>query len=63
MSKVHVLLQVPIATFAGHTHPIMSVKWVEEGEILSAGYDHCIRVWDVQSGVSINTLVMKDSTP
>lgn len=48
--------RVPIATFAGHTHPIMSVKWVEEGEILSAGYDHCIRVWDIQSGVSINTL-------
>ena len=34
----------------------MCVKWAVGG-ILSAGYDHCIREWDVETGVNTNTMV------
>ena len=38
-----------------HTQPTMI--WSTEDEVLSAGMDHCIRLWDVPSGVNKSTLV------
>ena len=49
--------RTPLVTLQGHTQPAMAVVWVEQGEILSAGWDQCIRVWDVATGSNVSTLV------
>ena len=44
-------------TLAGHTQPVKTVVWPYEGEMFTAGYDHCIRVWDLESRTTTGTLV------
>lgn len=49
--------RTPLLTLQGHTQPASTVIWPQEEEILSAGMDHCIRMWDMPSGVNKSTLV------
>ena len=44
-------------TLAGHTQPVRTVVWPHEGEVFTAGYDHCIRIWDLESNSTMDTLV------
>lgn len=46
-----------MATLAGHTHPIMCMTWADDGVLYSCGYDHCIREWDMSTGVNTNIQV------
>ena len=52
--------RTPLLTLSGHNHPVTGVAWVGEEEVVSAGWDHCIRVWDVSSGVNTATLVSEE---
>ena len=45
-------------TLAGHTQPVKTVVWPHEGEVFTAGYDHSIRIWDLETNTAADTLVM-----
>ena len=49
--------RTPLVTLQGHTQPATAVVWAEQGEIMSAGWDLCIRVWDVTTGSNVTTMV------
>ena len=44
-------------TLAGHTQPVKTVVWPHEGDMFTAGYDHCIKVWDLESKTTTSTMV------
>ena len=56
-SSHHATTRTPLVTLQGHTQPATGVVWAESGEIVSAGWDMCIRVWDVTTGSNTTTLV------
>ena len=46
-----------LKTFKGHTGSVHGVAYSSDGRrILSAGYDHTARVWDVASGKEVQRL-------
>ena len=50
-------VRTPLVTLAGHTQPVTAVQWAGQGaELISAGWDHCIRLWDAESGVNKSTM-------
>ena len=49
--------RTPLLTLQAHTQPVCTVVWPSNEEIISAGMDHCIRLWDITSGVNKSTLV------
>lgn len=55
--KPRTTTRTPLLTLAGHTQPASAVAWVREEEVVTAGWDHCIRQWDVATGVNKATLV------
>ena len=39
-----------LATYTGHTNPVIAVAWSPNGtSIASAGYDHTVQVWSAPS--------------
>ena len=46
-------------TLSGHNQPVTAVVWPnnQEDGVITAGWDHCIRLWDLTSGVNTATLV------
>ena len=51
------MVRTPLVTLAGHTQPAVTVRWPSEDELLTGGWDHCIRLWDTTSGINKGTLV------
>ena len=54
------MTRTPLVTLAGHTQSAVTVRWPTEDELLTGGWDHCIRLWDTASGVNKSTLVKRD---
>jgi ribosome biogenesis protein YTM1 len=46
----------PLSTLLGHGQAVSSVTWVDNETVCSSGWDHCIRLWDLESGVNTTTL-------
>ncbi|XP_059472358.1 ribosome biogenesis protein WDR12 homolog isoform X2 [Neocloeon triangulifer] len=40
----------PLMSFQGHKEAISAVQWSEEGEMISASWDHTIKTWDAELG-------------
>lgn len=51
--------RTPLVTLSGHNQPVTAVVWPknQENGVITAGWDHCIRLWDLTSGVNTATLV------
>lgn len=51
--------RTPLVTLSGHNQPVTAVVWPnnQEDGVMTAGWDHCIRLWDLTSGVNTATLV------
>lgn len=56
--------RTPLVTLSGHTQPVTTIVWPsnQEDGVITAGWDHCIRLWDVASGVNTATLVRQSYT-
>jgi len=48
--------RTPLATFTGHKEPVSCLQWNANNEMYSGGWDHCIRSWDVDTGINKQTL-------
>jgi WD40 repeat protein len=46
-AKTTVAYLKPTAKIEGNRHPINVLKWINNSEIVSGGYDHAIRIFDV----------------
>lgn len=46
--KTSVSYLKPTASIEGNKHPINCLKWINNSEIVSGGYDHAIRVFNVE---------------
>eukprot|EP01125_Pyxidicula_operculata_P011688 TRINITY_DN3828_c0_g1_i1.p1 TRINITY_DN3828_c0_g1~~TRINITY_DN3828_c0_g1_i1.p1 ORF type:complete len:403 (-),score=95.75 TRINITY_DN3828_c0_g1_i1:85-1293(-) len=46
----------PVSTLSGHHLPVSSVLFSHQSEVLSGGWDHAVRVWDLDSGINTDTL-------
>ncbi|RDD42588.1 Ribosome biogenesis protein WDR12-like protein [Trichoplax sp. H2] len=44
--------KLPDITLSGHTDGIDAVVWPKEAEIITAGWDHRIKIWDTEVGVN-----------
>lgn len=48
--------RTPLMTFSGHKEPVSSLLWSDENVIISAGWDHSIRLWNVATALNTRTL-------
>jgi platelet-activating factor acetylhydrolase IB subunit alpha len=47
-----------VRTLKGHEHNVTSVQWMPNGDhLLSAGRDKTIKIWDMQTGYCVKTLL------
>jgi ribosome biogenesis protein YTM1 len=44
--------KTPLLTMSGHTQAVTGVDWTSDGDIVTCGWDHCIRLWDVETAVN-----------
>ena len=49
--------RTPLMTLSGHKEPVSSLVWTESSEIMSASWDHCINIWNVDTAVTTQSLV------
>lgn len=49
-------IRTPLLTLSGHKEPVSCLLWNEENELISSGWDHCIRLWDVETASNKHTL-------
>ena len=48
--------RTPLATLSGHKEPVSSLAWLDDNELVSSGWDHCIHIWDVATATNKQTL-------
>jgi len=48
--------RIPLVTLLGHKEPVSSLIWHDSDELISAGWDHCIRLWDIETATNKHTL-------
>ena len=48
--------KAPLGQLAGSTAGVLAVVWPDRGRLFSAGSDHCVRIWDVETATNTNTL-------
>merc|ERR1712121_444647 len=48
--------RIPLISLAGHKEPVSTLVWSDEAELISGGWDHCIRLWDVETALNKHTL-------
>lgn len=69
----HSTTRTPLATFQGHGNAVTAVVWAGSGpgagegegpgdDIITAGWDNCLKVWDVDTGINKTTMV-RETTP
>jgi len=49
--------QVPLITLTGHHEGIVAINWTEAGTLVTAGLDHTIRCWDLETQNNTQTMV------
>jgi len=49
-------IRTPLQTFSGHKEPVSCLLWTDEHELMSSGWDHCIRLWDTSTATNKHTL-------
>lgn len=59
------ILKAPIATLSVHTGPVSAVVFnpTSQETLYSGGWDHSVRVWDIENSVNITTKVKPTSPP
>jgi len=50
------LSRTPLSTLTGHKEAVSDVLWKSSSELISSGWDHCIRIWDVDTATNSQTL-------
>lgn len=40
----------PLVTLSGHREAVSSVNWIDQGTVISSGWDHLLKIWDCQLG-------------
>ena len=48
--------QTPLVTLSGQKEPVSDVLWKTNDQLVSVGWDHCVRLWDVNTGLNSQTL-------
>ncbi|KAF9582159.1 WD repeat-containing protein 12 [Lunasporangiospora selenospora] len=56
-SKANRIAKTPIATLSAHTGPVSAVVFnpISTDTLYSAGWDHSVRVWDIESHVNLSS--------
>jgi len=49
-------VRTPLQTYSGHKEPVSGLLWSDEHELMSCGWDHCIRLWDTVTGTNKHTI-------
>ncbi|XP_057299577.1 ribosome biogenesis protein WDR12 homolog [Hydractinia symbiolongicarpus] len=47
---------LPLLSLSGHKEAVSTLCWPHNNELISAGWDHCIRLWDIESSSNKHTL-------
>lgn len=48
--------KAPLGQLSGSTAGVLAVVWPDRGQLYSAGEDHCVRMWDVETATNTNTM-------
>lgn len=54
-------MQIPKSTIKGHREAVSSVQWVNNDEILSASWDHTMKLWDAEYGGTKTEIIANKS--
>ncbi len=56
LKRWDLLTETPIHTYQGHSRGVRTACTVSTGQLVTAGNDHSVRVWNVETGALIRTL-------
>ena len=48
-------------TLSAHREGVSAVQWLSDAEVVTASWDHSIKLWDLQQGTASSTLVRRSS--
>jgi hypothetical protein len=61
-AKTSVAFLQPIARIEGNKNPINCLKWINNSEIVTGGYDHAIRIFDTEKEILSNSIFTSNKT-